>query len=244
MSARACCLRPDYCHLHRSTATQCLTLFICFSRPTCLVSCRVVRQKKHNYTTVLLLAMGQSLTGKKHMIAVKPAAQSTCHLNLICDYRDSACTYIWRLAKLCSLYRPYKRLKEYEFPEEQALLRWKLQTSKHGGCQGQSCKPGQLGTYNMELGCFQTGCPCLAQNTECDAACACKPPGGAGDAQGCANRAASERRVLQLGQDVQEIDPWGLACYTRNNIHDGTAADSFCVYQHTLELPVHQSCIQ
>ena len=103
-------------------------------------------------------------------------------------------------------------------------MKWKLQTSKRGGCQGQSCKPGQLGTYNMELGCFQTGCPCLAQNTECDACCSCKPPVGSGDAEGCANRAASMRQVLQLGQDVQEIDSWGLDCYTRKNIQDGTAS--------------------
>ncbi len=29
------------------------------------------------------------------------------------------------------------------------------------------------------------------------------------------------RQVLQLGQDVQEIDSWGLDCYTRKNIQDG-----------------------
>ena len=232
MSARACCLRPDYCHLHTSTATQCLTLFInLFFKANLSIVWQGCSSKEKKVTQLFCsLPRGspfmsiESLTGKRHMIAVKAAAaQSTCQLNLLCVYRDSACTYIWRLAKSCCLYRPYKCLKEYEFPEEQALLRWKLQTSKHGGCQGQSCKPGQLGTYNMELGCFQTGCPCLAQNTECDAACACKPPGGAGDAQGCANRAASERRVLQLGQDVQEIDSWGLDCYTRKNIHDGTS---------------------
>ena len=74
----------------------------------------------------------------------------------------------------------------------------------------------------MELGAFQTNCPCLAQNTECDGACSCAPPGSEGGAaEGCANRAASMRGVLQLGQDVQEIDSWGLDCYTRKNIHDG-----------------------
>ena len=119
--------------------------------------------------------------------------------------------------------RPYKRITEYELPEEEALLKWKLQTSKHGSCHGQSCKAGQLGTYNMEQGCFQTGCPCLAHNTECDAACSCTAPGEGGGAEGCANRAASMRQVLQLGKDVQEIDSWGLDCYTRKNIQDGTA---------------------
>ena len=119
-------------------------------------------------------------------------------------------------------FRSYERLKEYELPEERALLKWKLQTSKKGGCQGQSCTPGQLGTYSMELGAFQTDCPCLARNTECDAACTCLPPGpGVAAAEGCANRAASMRQVLQLGQDVKEIDSWGLDCYTRKNIHDG-----------------------
>lgn len=119
-------------------------------------------------------------------------------------------------------FRSYQRLKEYELPEEQALLKWKLHTSKKGGCQGQSCRPGQLGTYSLELGAFQTDCPCLARNTECDAACTCVPPGsGAAAAEGCANRAASMRQVLQLGQDVQEIDSWGLDCYTRKNIYDG-----------------------
>ena len=137
--------------------------------------------------------------------------------------------------------RRYKRLTEYELPEEQALLKWKLQTSKKGGCQGQSCKPGQLGTYSMELGAFQTKCPCLAQNTECDAACTCAPPGNeAGAAQGCANRAASMRRVLQLGKDVQEIDSWGLDCYTRKNIHDGkTRSDQRFVWT---SVTVHRDC--
>ncbi len=86
----------------------------------------------------------------------------------------------------------------------------------------------------MELGCFQTGCSCLAQNTECDAACSCKRPLDAGDAEGCANRAASMRRVLQLGQDVQEIDSWGLDCYTRKNIQDGTAHTGHALLLNTI----------
>ena len=32
------------------------------------------------------------------------------------------------------------------------------------------------------------------------------------------------RQVLQLEQDVQEIDSWGLDCYTRKNIQDGMAS--------------------
>lgn len=140
-------------------------------------------------------------------------------------------------------YRRYKRLTEYELPEEQELLKWKLQTSKKGGCQGQSCRPGQLGTYSMELGTFQTNCPCLAQNTECDAACTCAPPGTECQAgEGCANRAASMRRVLQLGKDVQEIDSWGLDCYTRKNIHDGRT----CRYNLHIVCPpvvLHEQCM-
>ena len=136
--------------------------------------------------------------------------------------------------------RPYKRLTEYELAEEQALLRWKLQTSKRGGCQGQSCKPGQLGTYSMEQGSFQTNCPCLARSTECDAACICQPPGvGSGSAEGCANRAASMRQVLQLGQDVKEIDSWGLDCYTRKNLHDGQLSTLHA--QHVCMQPVWHS---
>ena len=40
-------------------------------------------------------------------------------------------------------------------------------------------------------------------------------------AAACLNRAVTERRTLQLGPDVREIDSWGIDCYTRRNIHDG-----------------------
>ena len=35
------------------------------------------------------------------------------------------------------------------------------------------------------------------------------------------NRAVSARAALVLGVDVQEINAWGLDCYTRRNILDG-----------------------
>lgn len=117
--------------------------------------------------------------------------------------------------------RAYKRLTEYELTEEQDLLRWKLHTSKQRGCDGNHCHPGQLGTYNLEHGGFNTHCACLAQNTECDASCQCKPPKQRGDPEACANMAVTLRHGLQLGSDVQEIDSWGLDCYTRKNIQDG-----------------------
>ena len=118
-------------------------------------------------------------------------------------------------------HRAYKHLTEYELAEEEDLLRWKLHTTKQRGCDGQNCHPGQLGTYNMEQGCFKTQCPCLALNTECDASCQCQPPRQAGDPEGCANRAVTLGHALQMGKDVQEIDAWGLDCYSRKNIQDG-----------------------
>ena len=64
---------------------------------------------------------------------------------------------------------------------------------------------------------FETQCDCLARNMECGPECGCTD-GGA-----CLNRAVTERRTLQLGADVHEIDSWGFDCYTRRNIHDGAA---------------------
>ena len=122
---------------------------------------------------------------------------------------------------LLLLLRSYKRLTEYALAEEQDLLRWKLHTSKQTGCDGQQCHPGQLGTFNMEHGGFNTQCPCLAQNTECDASCQCTPPERPGDPTSCGNRAVTLRHSLQLGIDVREIDSWGLDCYSRKNIQDG-----------------------
>ena len=65
---------------------------------------------------------------------------------------------------------------------------------------------------------FETRCDCLARNMECGPGCGCARSGA------CLNRAVTERRTLQLGADVREIDSWGFDCYTRRNIHDGAAA--------------------
>lgn len=54
---------------------------------------------------------------------------------------------------------------------------------------------------------------------------------------GCGNRAVTLQHSLQLGSDVQEIDSWGLDCYSRKNIQDGEphclacpeSADSLCL---------------
>lgn len=64
---------------------------------------------------------------------------------------------------------------------------------------------------------FETQCDCLARNMECGPDCGCADSGA------CLNRAVTERRTLQLGADVHEIDSWGFDCYTRRNIHDGAA---------------------
>ncbi len=44
---------------------------------------------------------------------------------------------------------PYVRLSEYELCEEADTLRWKLQTDKRGGCQGEGC-----GTHD-DMGTFR-----------------------------------------------------------------------------------------
>ena len=62
---------------------------------------------------------------------------------------------------------------------------------------------------------FETKCECLAHNMECGPDCGCAGSGA------CLNRSVTERRTLQLGPDVREIDSWGIDCYTRRNIHDG-----------------------
>ena len=69
---------------------------------------------------------------------------------------------------------------------------------------GQHCTvQGGMGTFSADAATFSTGCACLTQNTECDQQCACHATGQ------CKNCAVSERRVLLLGTDVQEV---GAAC--------------------------------
>ena len=50
---------------------------------------------------------------------------------------------------------------------------------------------------------------------ECGPDCGC-----AGSGQ-CVNRAVQERHPLQLGNDILEVNAWGIDCYTRRNIRDG-----------------------
>ena len=69
---------------------------------------------------------------------------------------------------------------------------------------GQHCTAqGGLGTFTADAATFSTGCACLTRNTECDQQCACHATGQ------CTNCAVSERRVLLLGTDVQEV---GAGC--------------------------------
>ncbi|GAB4817034.1 hypothetical protein N2152v2_004080 [Parachlorella kessleri] len=113
--------------------------------------------------------------------------------------------------------RPYIRLQEYDIvePQLQPSIKKKLATRKQGGCDGQHCQSReQLGRFSLEREGFDTACPCLSHNTECDAHCGCQ------GADNCLNRAVSQRRTLELGVDVKEINSWGIDCYTRRNIRD------------------------
>ena len=49
----------------------------------------------------------------------------------------------------------------------------------------------------------------------------CGPDCGCARSGLCVNRAVQERRPLQLGRDIQEVNAWGIDCYTRRNIRDG-----------------------
>ena len=62
------------------------------------------------------------------------------------------------------------------------------------------------------------------------AALSCAVPRRAGR---CLNRAVTRRDTLRLGDDVREIDSWGIDCYTRRNIQDGGRAGT------CLRLPCH-----
>ena len=85
------------------------------------------------------------------------------------------------------------------------------------------CFTAEMGSVccRWEAEAFQTGCACLADNMECGQGCACSEAT-------CANRAISRRRALVVGQDVSEGNVWGMDCYTRKNILDGTLAAVCC----------------
>ena len=120
----------------------------------------------------------------------------------------------WR--KLAFAPRPYVRLNAYYIVEEASreVIERKLKTKKHGGCDGGHCTNREdLGTYSLEAGSFQTNCSCLSRNTECDDRCMCAETE-------CLNRFVSKRQTVRLGEDVEEINSWGMDCYTRRNIQD------------------------
>ncbi len=112
--------------------------------------------------------------------------------------------------------RPYERLEEYDIVEEFARddVALKLKSEKQGSCSGAHCTDRQhLGHYSLLKGGFVSQCDCLSRNMECNDACACDPAC-------CLNRAVSNRNAVRIGVDVDEIDSWGMDCYTRKNIHD------------------------
>lgn len=124
--------------------------------------------------------------------------------------------------------RPYERLKAYHIVEEAAreVIERKLRTKKMGGCDGTHCTNREgLGSYNVEAEGFVSGCTCLQRNTECDSACACS-------SEVCLNRAVTNRKTLVMGVDVDEVDSWGMDCYTRRNILDAVLeSQAFGAYE-------------
>ena len=117
--------------------------------------------------------------------------------------------------------RPYIRLQEYFIVEEDTreIIERKLRTRKKGGCTGDHCADrDHLGSYSLEAESFVTPCSCLSRNTECDDTCGCAAKEG--ETSACLNRAITHRATVKLGEDVEEINSWGMDCYTRRNIQD------------------------
>jgi hypothetical protein len=115
--------------------------------------------------------------------------------------------------------RPYTRLQKYDIVEEETreTIERKLSTKKRGGCGGKHCTEREdLGTYSLEAETFITQCTCLSRNTECDETCGCAKKG----APACLNRAVTTRQTVKIDEDVEEINSWGMDCYTRRNIQD------------------------
>ena len=130
--------------------------------------------------------------------------------------------------------RPYERLKAYKVNSmSKPLVEWKLTTEKRGRCDGSACAiaPGSLGTYSLEMEAFDTECACLKSNLECGPNCGCaeaarrrkqfsEDPTSTEFPAACANRAVTRRETLVLNKDVQEVNAWGMDCYSRRNIVD------------------------
>ncbi len=127
--------------------------------------------------------------------------------------------------------RPYIRLQQYDIVEESTreTIERKLSTKKQGGCGGEHCREReQLGTYSLEAETFITQCTCLSRNTECDETCGCSKKG----AEACLNRAVTTRQTVKIDEDVEEINSWGMDCYTRRNIQDAVLeSQAFGAYE-------------
>ena len=75
-----------------------------------------------------------------------------------------------------------------------------------------------------------TPCSCLSRNTECDDTCGCAAKEG--ETSACLNRAITHRATVKLGEDVEEINSWGMDCYTRRNIQDAVLeSQAFGAYE-------------
>lgn len=125
--------------------------------------------------------------------------------------------------------RPYVRLESYDIVEDfvREEISEKLKTGKVGKCSGEHCKQRQtLGNYSLENDRFISDCSCLSRNMECGALCAC-------DESSCLNRAVSHRNAVKIGVDVEEIDSWGMDCYTRKNIQDAILESQAFGHYHT-----------
>ncbi|KAG7667610.1 hypothetical protein Ndes2437B_g07622 [Nannochloris sp. 'desiccata'] len=127
--------------------------------------------------------------------------------------------------------RPYIRLQKYDIVEEatRETIERKLSTKKRGGCGGEHCSErDHLGTYSLESETFITQCSCLSRNTECDETCGCSDKGP----QACLNRAVTVRQTVKIDEDVEEINSWGMDCYTRRNIQDAVLeSQAFGAYE-------------
>jgi len=133
--------------------------------------------------------------------------------------------------------RPYERLDKYHIVEEKTrpVIEHKLSTQKRGGCDGKHCiQRERLGSYSVEAESFQSECTCLQRNTECDEGCKC-------NSKNCLNRAVTKRETVKMGEDIDEIDSWGLDCYTRRNIYDAILeSQAFGIY----ELPNYAAMVR
>ena len=146
-----------------------------------------------------------------HTVPGKPAVKLP---NSIAHNKEPFRQGVWRKTPFKP--RPYVRLEAYDVVEEFARddIALKLKSEKRGSCSGAHCTDRRdIGHYSLLKGGFVSQCDCLSRNMECSDTCACDP-------SSCLNRAVSNRNAVRIGVDVDEIDSWGMDCYTRKNIHD------------------------